>query len=192
MRWKGVLLLSGQEATHGSDPARNACTHMTPMLKTTRLTLRPLTRSDVPAVHRILGDERTTEAVSWGQPFEESTAAWVDRRISQQEATGFSMWLVLLTDDQPIGLAGFFPTSVPDQLELGYVIHADHWRNGYGYEAVSAVLALAEHHDVVATIRSTNAASIALAESLGLERAGAIEDTRGILLVFERPRRPEP
>ena len=162
---------------------------MTPVLSTRRLVLRPLTRSDVEAVHGILGDERTTEAVSWGQDSVESTAAWVGRRISQQEATGFSMWLVVrATDDQAIGLAGFFPTAAPDRLELGYVIHADHWRQGYGYEAVSAVLALAEHHDVVATIRSTNAASIALAESLGLERTGTTDDTRGALLLFERTR----
>ncbi|WP_142130323.1 GNAT family N-acetyltransferase [Bacillus sp. SLBN-3] len=56
---------------------------------------------------------------------------------------------------------------------IGYTIHNQHWRNGYGKEAVKAVLELAfnelNYHRVEAHINLDNPPSIKLAESVGMK-----------------------
>ena len=55
---------------------------------------------------------------------------------------------------------------------IGYIIHNQHWRNGYGKEAVTAALDMAfkqlAFHRMEAHINLDNTASIQLAESAGM------------------------
>ncbi len=153
---------------------------------TRRTRLRPLAEGDVAAVHSILGDDATTADVSFGQPDLEATASYVERRMKQQQDHGFSMWAVeLLESGEVVGLCGFFPGD-DRELELGYVIRADHWGKGLATEAVSAAIdaAKAGDHRVYATIRPTNLRSLAVAGRVGLIEQGQMSDDRGTLLVF--------
>ncbi|MGF3104701.1 GNAT family N-acetyltransferase [Rossellomorea sp. DUT-2] len=56
---------------------------------------------------------------------------------------------------------------------IGYTIHNQHWKNGYGKEAVKAALNIAFHdlnfHRIEAHINLDNTPSIKLAESVGME-----------------------
>ena len=59
---------------------------------------------------------------------------------------------------------------------LGYSIHNQHWRQGFGKEAVSVALKVGfetlGYHRIEAAINLDNYPSIALAEAVGLQREG--------------------
>jgi [ribosomal protein S5]-alanine N-acetyltransferase len=155
-------------------------------ISTDRTTLRPVLQSDIDAIHAILGDERTTAAVSWGQPDRESTARWIERRMSQEATFGLSMWAVEHRESgDVVGLCGFFPRELPE-VELGYVIRFDSWGKGLATEVVAASIdaAINASYNIVATIRSTNARSLAVARRVGLGESDRLDDDRGQLVVF--------
>ncbi|AWE07389.1 GNAT family N-acetyltransferase [Lysinibacillus sp. 2017] len=69
-----------------------------------------------------------------------------------------------------------FSTLTRDDFQwgrIGYTIHNQHWRKGYGKEAVSAALTLAfdqlKFHRIEAHINIDNMPSIKLVESVGME-----------------------
>lgn len=69
-----------------------------------------------------------------------------------------------------------FSTLARDDFQwgrIGYTIHNQHWRKGYGKEAVSAALMLAfdqlKFHRIEAHINIDNTPSIKLVESVGME-----------------------
>jgi [ribosomal protein S5]-alanine N-acetyltransferase len=159
------------------------------LIETIRLVLRPLETGDVDAVFEILHDERTTEGVSWRQRTREGAALWLERRVDDQGRTGLSMWgVVLRATGEMIGLCGFFARDAA-RVELGYVIHARYWRQGFGSEAASAAVELASTRGlaVFATIRPDNTASRRVAEKAGLRSVRRERDARGELLIYERP-----
>lgn len=155
-------------------------------MRTERLTLRPVTEDDVAAVFGILGDQTTTANVSFGLSDPESASRYVRRRMEQQAEYGLSIWAVELCPFGMVGLVGFFPHD-DQSVELGYVIHASHWGQGIAVEAVEAMLQAAAgdvRARLFATIRSTNAASLAVARRVGLVEQERRQDTRGTLIVL--------
>lgn len=154
-------------------------------IRTKRLALRPVTQDDVAAVFGILGDQATTANVSFGLSDLESAERWVRRRMEQQGEYGLSMWAVELRADGPVGLVGFFPHD-GRSVELGYVVHARHWGQGIASEAVEAMLQanLGAVDRVFATVRTTNAASLAVARRVGLVEYDRKHDDRGTLIVM--------
>ena len=156
---------------------------------TDRTLMRLLDENDVDAVHAIVGDPITTADVSFGQPTRDATRAWIDRRLDQQSRFGVSMWAVeLRTTSELIALCGFFPAS-PGEVELGYVVRADHWGPGLASEVARAAVdvALGASQRVTASVRSTNARSLAVARRAGLVETSALDDQRGRLLVLRTP-----
>lgn len=157
-------------------------------IETDRFLLRALVPADALGVFRILGDQQTTANVSFGQPDLDAAAAWVGRRCENERSHGFSMWGAQLREaSQLVALCGFFPTETESEVELGYVVHADCWGRGWATELAFAAVGVIRKRglSVVATIRPSNAASIRVAQKVGLERQGTREDERGELLVFK-------
>ena len=96
------------------------------------------------------------------------------------------MWAAeLRTTGDLIALCGFFPVDA-DEVELGYVVRADHWRQGLATELAAAAVSAARGagYRATATIRSTNTWSLRVARHVGLTQTGRTDDTRGQLLVF--------
>jgi RimJ/RimL family protein N-acetyltransferase len=159
-------------------------------IATQRLRLRSLADDDLAQAFEILGDETTTARVSWRQPDVESCRTWLNRRIEQQAEFGFSFWGVERLHVQGlIGFCGYFPHG-ETEIELGYVMRADHWGHGYATEAARAALVASQAlgRSVYATIRSTNTSSLAVARKIGLIlQPEELEDERGTLLVFRWP-----
>lgn len=169
-------------------------------LQTDRLRLRALDLGDLDGVFAILGHNPTTENVSWGLDTLDDAAEWLRCRSHDESELGYSMWAVELgiqpepgteSESDPgaprlIGLCGFFETEEPDQVELGYVIHADYWGDGLGTEAAQAAIDAARTNglNIIATIRTTNQASIKVAQRIGLLQTGERQDDRGTLLVW--------
>jgi RimJ/RimL family protein N-acetyltransferase len=117
-------------------------------------------RPDPPAFIRQLIDEMQTK-----QPGDAQPQPWYQVAI-EARATGATV------GDAGIG----FGVPGERQVELGYRIHPDHQRLGYGREAVAAVIdwLIAEHriHRFVAVAAAQNAASIELLRALGFRQEG--------------------
>lgn len=153
-----------------------------PVLRTDRLVLRPWRDEDRapfaalnsdPEVMRYIGDGSTLDRAG--------SDALVERILGHWEGRGFGLWAVEEAERGAfLGFAGlavpwFLPAVLP-AVEVGWRLSRDAWGCGYATEAGHAalghafgVLGLAE---VIATIIPHNAASIRVAEKLGLRFTG--------------------
>lgn len=144
---------------------------------TARLTLRPARPDDLEAMHAVLSDPRATRW--WSTPPHDSleqTSAWLDSMIAS--GPGHPDF-VIERDGLVIGKAGFW--RLPD---VGYILHPDHWGQGFAGEAVGAaidhVFATRDLDDLTADVDPDNAASIRLLERLGFVKTGFAERTWNI------------
>ncbi len=143
------------------------------MIETPRLLLREYTLEDVPTLHRIQSDATTMKF--WASPFTEAnTRSWIERAIASYESNGFGRYAgILKSTNSHIGDVGMMrvPVNGKDEIDLGYIIHADHWRNGYGIEAATAILQFGMEKKlprIVANMAHDNIASQRVAERLGM------------------------
>lgn len=111
--------------------------------------------------------------------------AAIDRHIAHWEQHGFGLWLVELRD-APGEAAGWIgashPSFVPgmaEQVEIGWTLHSRHWGRGYAGEgarrACHAAFESLACESVVSLIHRSNRRSIAVAERLGMRRAGEVQ-----------------
>ncbi|MCS6625265.1 GNAT family N-acetyltransferase [Roseibacterium beibuensis] len=141
---------------------------------TARLKLRSARADDLEAMHAVLSDPRATRW--WSTPPHESleqTRVWLDSMIANgPDQPDF----VIERNGVVIGKAGFW--KLP---EVGYILHPDHWGQGFAAEAVAAaishVFAIRGIDDLIADVDPENAASIRLLERLGFVRTGFAERT---------------
>ncbi len=143
------------------------------MIETPRLLLREYASVDDPNLHSILSDALTMRF--WPRPFSESdTQSWVGRAIASYSMNGFGRWAVLLRESgEQIGDAGLMRTEVNGKTEtdLGYIIHADYWKQGFGLEAARAALNSgfeSGERRIIANMAHDNVASERVAQRLGM------------------------
>lgn len=141
---------------------------------TARLRLRSARPDDLAALHAVLSDARATRW--WSTPPHASmaeTAAWLDSMLANgPDHPDF----VIERDGAVIGKVGFWKPP-----EIGYILHPDHWGQGFACEAATAaiahVFATTTVSEVTADVDPENAASIRLLERLGFARTGFAERT---------------
>ena len=106
-------------------------------LQTKRLLLRELTAEDFEALHEILSDPETMQ--HYPKPFDqERTRGWINWNRQNYAQYGFGLWAVVLKQTgELIGDCGISLQNIDGELlpEIGYHIHKNHWRKGYGSEA---------------------------------------------------------
>ncbi len=103
-------------------------------LRTGRLIMRRALPDDLEAMHAVLSDDRAMQYWSHG-PHEDlaRTKEWLDSMIDAppEESEDF----VITFDGEVIGKIGAW--RLP---EIGFIIHSDHWGQGYAAEAMRAFL----------------------------------------------------
>lgn len=99
------------------------------MLATERLALRPLTVQDFEAVHAWASDPVNTRFMAWGPNTDEQTRAFLG-----VAKPGKDFAVVLKRSNQVIGSCGIYPDAANETGELGWILHKDHWKHGYGTE----------------------------------------------------------
>jgi RimJ/RimL family protein N-acetyltransferase len=164
------------------------------LLETERLQLRPPEERDVEALDEIYGDPAVTRFVA--PRGHDENLEWIRRAQQRFEIDGFGQLVVVRKkDERVIGRAGLLvwdsrtwePALLRDagehgEVEVGWVLARDCWGSGYATEAGAAsrdyALDILGRTRVVALIDPENAASIAVAERLGLAHERDILQSR--------------
>lgn len=146
-------------------------------IRTSRLTLRPVTLADLPTTHAYSGDlENTCFMMFLPYADEAETAAFLrdaeaQWRMDAPERYEFAVCL----DSTHIGGVTLYMQEDRTEAELGWVLHKDYWRRGYVTEAAQALMNFARSIGVkriFACCDSENVASYRTMEKLGLRLCG--------------------
>lgn len=140
-------------------------------LATARLELAEYDMADLPGLAALLADPITM--AEWPAPLDPSQSrAWFERARAAYAEPGLGRFAVWLGSNY-IGDAGILRTEVNGRIEndLGYIVDHAHWGHGLGLEAAKALLE--EGHRcgltrIVANMATSNAASVRVAERLGM------------------------
>lgn len=144
-------------------------------IKTKRLLLRPMKTTDRDDLFAVFGDPKAMQYWSTRPHTNaDQTAAFIRETLEADplETADFAIEL----DGRVVGKAGFW--RLP---EVGYLLHPDYWRQGYGTEALRALIAYGFQERgldrVTADVDPDNQASIALLQKLGFAETGREKNT---------------
>jgi RimJ/RimL family protein N-acetyltransferase len=160
-------------------------------IETPRLILRDYVEADFDALYAMLSDPETMK--HYEHPYDEAGARrWLAWSLENYRTHGFGWWAMIRKDTgEFIGDCGVTMQRIDGELlpEIGYHIHKDHWRRGYGKEAARAVLDWAfENTDfdcLYAYMTDGNVASWATACSIGMTLEKEYCDAReGVMRVY--------
>jgi RimJ/RimL family protein N-acetyltransferase len=167
------------------------------LFETPRLRLSPVTEDDAGLLLDVWNDPTFIHYVSDRgiRTLEQARAAIREGPVNLFATYGYGPYRVeRKSDDQPIGICGFFRRDFLDDPDLGYAILPSFRGEGYASEAARQVLVIAGVafglRRLKALIAPSNAASIHVIEKLGFrfERHGRIDaDDDTLVYNFEFP-----
>jgi RimJ/RimL family protein N-acetyltransferase len=102
-------------------------------LETKRLILRTPTIDDFDAVHSWASNPANTRYMAWGPNTEADTRVFLTKKVKH----GLDFLIVLKESGKVIGSGGFGGGVLdsPDApAEIGWILHMDYWKQGYGTE----------------------------------------------------------
>jgi [ribosomal protein S5]-alanine N-acetyltransferase len=150
-----------------------------PVLRTSRLLLRPFTNEDCPAVERLAGDERVADTtLTIPHPYPPGAALeWIAMHPTEwQTGTGL---ILAITDGQSGELFGSIGLTIEadhGRAELGYWVGVPYWNRGYCTEAGEAMIDFAfgplDLHRVHSHHFTRNPASGRVMQKLGMQFEG--------------------
>ena len=115
-------------------------------LRTERLVLRPVTGDDVDVMLAIRNEPGVVGTADTRTPSSrEEMEGRVQRRVELWRTRGLGSWLILL-EGSPAGFVEVAPIGegsgvAAGEIEIGVVVHPDHWGQGFAGEAGMAVAA---------------------------------------------------
>lgn len=144
-------------------------------IKTERLVLRPMQLSDLEDLFAVFSNAQVMRYWSTlPHASREVTEALIRQTINADPAR--TAEFVIEFKGKVIGKAGFW--QMP---ELGYLLHPDYWRRGFGREALEALIAYGFERlglaQITADVDPENAASLALLGKLGFVETGRQKNT---------------
>jgi RimJ/RimL family protein N-acetyltransferase len=115
-------------------------------LRTERLLLRPWAEDDLDTLLAIRNAPAVIATTNTGEPLpRERMERQLQHRLELWRERGLGSWLILL-EGAPVGFVEVAPIGEgsgvdPEEIELGVVVHPDHWGRGIAGEAGLAVAA---------------------------------------------------
>lgn len=109
-------------------------------LHTPRLRLRPVEEDDLDTMLAIRNAPSVVATTNTGDALpRERMAGQLERRCRSWREHGLGSWLVLL-EDEPVAYVEVAPIGEgsgvdPEAIEIGVVVHPDHWGGGIAVEA---------------------------------------------------------
>ena len=154
------------------------------VIGTENLLLREFTHEDFPALFEIFSDPETMR--HYPKPFDENrTKDWIEWNLQNYEEYGFGLWAVVLREtDEFIGDCGLTIQNIDGESlpEIGYHIHKNHWRKGFGSEAASEVRDWAfmntEYDCLYSYMKYTNIGSYSTAVAIGMKKVKEYHDEK--------------
>ena len=143
--------------------------------ETDRCSIREMVPSDVDALYELYAGPNVTRYMEGLFSEKEQEEQYIREYIENvYKYYDFGTWLIHKKDDgKLIGRAGFNYRPGYEEVELGFVIAEECWRQGYGFEVCSKLMDLAgevyEFECVQALVKKENEASIRLLEKLGFQ-----------------------
>ncbi len=146
------------------------------VLETDRLVLRHLTLNDAPFILELLNEPSFLRYIGdRGVRSQQDARQYILKGpIASYNRHGFGLYLVFLKETgDPIGMCGLLKRdSLPD-ADVGFAFLPARWRQGYAFEAASAVMAWGRGslglRRILAITAPDNQASIALLEKMGMK-----------------------
>ena len=119
----------------------------------------------------------------------DETCEWLDWRLGHWREHGFGVWMFRDENDAFVGRCGIHEWSLEGQpeVEIGYIVRADLWSQGYATEMGHAVVGHAfstlAMHSLVGFTRPGNLGSRRVLEKLGFtyERSFVVDDQESVL-----------
>lgn len=144
--------------------------------------MREFTLDDFNALYEIMSDKETMQ--HYPKPFDEQRIkGWIEWNLLNYKKYGFGLWAVVLKETgELIGDCGLTIQSIDGVLlpEIGYHIHKNYWRKGYGSEAAKAVRDWAfthtEYDCLYSYMKHTNVASYSTAQAIGMKKVKEYPD----------------
>jgi ribosomal-protein-alanine N-acetyltransferase len=149
------------------------------VLETPRLRLREFSAADLEELAPMVADEEQMRFYPHTRSREEASI-WLDRHLAMYDESGYGFWLIeWAADARFAGYCGIRPLELDGaaETEIGWHVHKRFWNHGVATEAASGVRDHAADnfgfHRLVALIYADHAASIRVAENIGMTRQGA-------------------
>jgi RimJ/RimL family protein N-acetyltransferase len=163
------------------------------ILETERLRLRPFTTDDAsfvltllnePSFLRFIGDKKVRN-------LDDARQYLLNGPIASYNVHGFGILLVELKDTNiPIGMCGLIKREELPEPDIGFAFIPDYWRQGFAFEAATAVMNDARERlkltNILAIVNPDNESSIKLLERLGLK----FERVKGDVKLYALPNQP--
>ena len=152
------------------------------IIETKRLILREYNIEDYNDLYEILSDRETME--HYPKPYDEKgVRGWIQWNIENYAKYGFGLWAVVLKETgKMIGDCGITIQNIDGDLlpEIGYHIHKNYWRKGFGSEAARAVRDWAfentEYDRLYSYMKYTNIGSYSTASAIGMKKVKEYPD----------------
>ena len=152
-------------------------------LETKRMILRKFNQNDFQAVHSYAGVSENIVYMVWGPNNEDQTKAFIDMAIEQAEkepCNNFQYAVVEKSSKQLIGACNLAITA--DEAEIGWILHRDFWKQGYGTEMGERLLSFGfdtlHLHRILAHCDADNQASFHLMKKIGMRKEGLFIEAR--------------
>jgi RimJ/RimL family protein N-acetyltransferase len=152
-------------------------------LKTERLILRKYTEDDFEAVHSYGSCVENIIYMPFGPNTEEQTREFISRSIKGAEENPIANYqyaVVLKEDGALIGGCGINISG--DEAEIGWLVHRNYWKQGYGTEMGRELLRFGFEemnlHRIIARCDVDNIGSYRIMEKIGMRREGLFIEGR--------------
>ena len=151
------------------------------VIRTDRLLIRETTLEDVDIFYKIYADPEITRYMEGLFENPEDEKRYQKDYINKVYGLmGFGLWtLVRSSDNTVIGRAGYSVRNGFDEIELGFLIGKEYQRQGYAFEACSAILDYGRDvlmFDKVQTlVKKENTVSIHICERLGFRKHDEVD-----------------
>jgi RimJ/RimL family protein N-acetyltransferase len=156
---------------------------MISILQTERLILRPFTQDDFAAVHSYASCADNVSYMVWGPNTEEQTHGFIHMAISkagETPCTNYQYAAVRKETDELIGACNL--ALFGDEAEIGWILHRDFWKQGFGTEMGKAMLRFGfdelNLRRIVAHCDAENYGSYRIMEKIGMRREGLFIEGR--------------
>jgi RimJ/RimL family protein N-acetyltransferase len=158
-------------------------------LETARLILRKFSESDFEDVHSYASSVENVIYMPWGPNNEEQTRAFIEsgmREVNENDPhRNYQFAAVLKSSGKLIGgcdMSVKKTDGMDTDGSLGWIVHRDYWKQGYGTEMGKALLEFGFNelklHRILAHCDAENIASYRVMEKIGMRREGLFIEGR--------------